>query len=150
MNSTQSIASLFTKQVLQVPDYQRGYAWEYQQREEFLEDLEFLGEKKVHYTGTVIFHKQSNAARDAGLNTFEVFDVVDGPDRRLTTIVILLKYIRTEIANFNKTAAESIKERFISYFDDNAQTAFRLRLNRDCRAFLNGDLGYSLHRKVSQ
>jgi Protein of unknown function DUF262/Protein of unknown function (DUF1524) len=134
MNSTQSIASLFTNRVLQVPDYQRGYAWEYQQREEFLDDLEFLGDKKVHYTGTVIFHKQPNAARDAGLNTFEVFDVVDG-QQRLTTIVILLDCVRAEIARFNKIAAESIKERFISYLDDNAQTAFRLRLNRDCRAF---------------
>jgi hypothetical protein len=56
LNGVLSLDQLFHKRVFRVPDYQRGFAWEAQQIEEFLEDLEVLAEGRHHYTGTVVLH----------------------------------------------------------------------------------------------
>ncbi len=39
MNNVQSIEEIFTRRILQIPDYQRGYAWQKRQWEDLLEDL---------------------------------------------------------------------------------------------------------------
>ncbi len=43
MNNVVPLSDLFHKRLFSVPDYKRGYWWEEQQVEEFLEDLELLG-----------------------------------------------------------------------------------------------------------
>ena len=54
MDNVVSLDELFHKRVFRVPDYQRGYSWEEQQVQEFLEDLELIGSRRYHYTGTVV------------------------------------------------------------------------------------------------
>ena len=95
MQSVYTVQELFTDKVLRIPDYQRGYAWERQQLEDFWEDLEYLGPDKDHYTGTVILHEQSEDILDEEGKRHRVFHVVDG-QQRLTTVVLLLNCIRTQ------------------------------------------------------
>ena len=45
LNNVLSVQQLFEGRVFRVPDYQRGYAWETQQRTKFLKDLERLSRK---------------------------------------------------------------------------------------------------------
>ena len=58
MNDTLTLAEVFRGKILQVPDYQRGYAWGEKQWSELIEDLEYLAPTKEHFTGTVILHPQ--------------------------------------------------------------------------------------------
>ena len=64
MNSVYTLEELFSGKVLVVPDYQRGYAWEDKQWDDFLDDLEYLGDGKHHYTGTVVLHQQAETVHD--------------------------------------------------------------------------------------
>jgi len=66
-----------------VPDYQRGYSWEEEQRKDLIRDIEYIIEGKyTHYTGTIVATKGED----------DVYEIVDG-QQRLTTLVILLSVI---------------------------------------------------------
>ena len=76
----------YGKRSFRIPDYQRGYSWEEQQRSDLLRDIEFgLSGDYSHYAGTLVAVK----GRSQDNNTYEI---VDG-QQRLTTIVILLACI---------------------------------------------------------
>jgi uncharacterized protein with ParB-like and HNH nuclease domain len=54
-----SFKALVTERVFKIPDYQRGYAWTKDQRQDLLEDLEEIqvlrqASKYEHYTGTIV------------------------------------------------------------------------------------------------
>ena len=74
-----------TGSLFRVPDYQRGYAWEERQLEEFWEDL--TSNKERHYMGALTVEHHGG---EAGHPDF--YDVVDG-QQRLTTIAILLSVL---------------------------------------------------------
>src|SRR5438309_2078309 len=97
-----TVEKLFAGRLLRVPDYQRGYAWEQKQWDDFLEDLDLLSPGKHHFTGTVVLDRITKAdpgqapagdAWDYAGASYESFDVVDG-QQRLTTVVLLLDAIR--------------------------------------------------------
>lgn len=54
MKDVQTIEEIFSGRILQIPDYQRGYAWEKRQWDDFLEDLDLFEAGKEHYTGTLV------------------------------------------------------------------------------------------------
>ena len=109
-----SIAELFEGRLLVVPDYQRGYAWEASQLQDFIDDLEVLSEGQMHYTGTVVLHEQSHAEMDVEGRSYKVHSVVDG-QQRLTTTLILLDAIRRELDALGTEQALSngIRKRFL-------------------------------------
>jgi len=77
------------KRFFRIPDYQRGYSWEEQQRTDLLKDIEYLikgGNNYRHYTGTIV------ASLSGKKNGYEVFDVVDG-QQRMTSLILLLSVI---------------------------------------------------------
>lgn len=132
-----SVEQLFAGRLFHVPDYQRGYAWESQQRSEFLEDLEQLGPGQEHYTGTVVLHEVAPGARmpDAEGKSYGSVDVVDG-QQRLATIVLLLDAIRRQLmvleSDVALTLADGIKRSYISATERSGQPLFKLTLNSDC------------------
>jgi hypothetical protein len=129
-------AQLFEGRLLRVPDYQRGYAWEQRQLEEFLEDLDLLPKGSVHYTGTVVLHcSDGSEVKDKRGKTYRVYDIVDG-QQRLTTIVILLDAIRRELGELHQNdLAAGIYDTFIAVPDRNGQLLAKLKLNQDCHRF---------------
>ena len=60
MTNLISLQKIFQNQVFTVPDYQRGYSWETEHRQDLLDDLESIDLKseKHHYTGTIIVHSK--------------------------------------------------------------------------------------------
>lgn len=137
VNNVLSLQQLFDGRVFRVPDYQRGYAWEPQQRSEFLEDLEILGAGREHFTGLVVLHETDPGARklDAEGKSYRVYDVVDG-QQRLATIVLLLDSVRRELAaaedEMARTLAEGIRRSYIAATDVGGQPLYKLGLNSDC------------------
>lgn len=135
MDNVVPLDDLFRKRLFRVPDYQRGYSWEDQQVEEFLEDLELLGPKRHHYTGTIVLHGSESEARpmDQDGNTYISAQVVDG-QQRLTTIVLLMDAIQRELSVFSDAAqslSEGIKKNFVSTIGSNGLPLHKLTLNHD-------------------
>jgi len=85
-NNLETLSELFNDKVFRIPDYQRGYAWEKTQIEDFWGDLYNLDNDRIHYTGMITVEKKN-----------DIYQVIDG-QQRLTTIMILLKVI---LDNFN-------------------------------------------------
>ena len=90
-NELMSLDEIFMqgKRIFRIPDYQRGYSWEEQQRADLLKDIEYLikgGYEYRHYTGTIV------ASLTGKKNGYEVFDVVDG-QQRMTSLMLLLSVI---------------------------------------------------------
>ncbi|MHB8378588.1 MAG: DUF262 domain-containing protein [Acidimicrobiales bacterium] len=100
ISTSSSMQDVFRDYVLNIPQYQRGYAWATQQIAEFLSDLELLTPRTAHYAGTLILdptdHRLSEGVEDIGGTTYRRVAVVDG-QQRLTTVVILLSAIAREL-----------------------------------------------------
>lgn len=83
-NGQRTISELFAASTFSVPVYQRAYAWDERQCEDFLNDLvehPSGDQSKRHFLGTVLLAEKSPEGRRTQ------FDVVDG-QQRLTTATI--------------------------------------------------------------
>lgn len=98
---SQKLHELFSGKLFSIPDYQRAFSWDTRQVNELLEDISLIVGDQVHYTGTIILHRQSERVfySDSGVQLV-TYDVVDG-QQRLTTLVILLDRIRRILLNLN-------------------------------------------------
>ncbi|OHA62731.1 MAG: hypothetical protein A2117_01290 [Candidatus Wildermuthbacteria bacterium GWA2_46_15] len=108
--NNKTLTSLFSEYLYQIPDYQRGYAWEEKQWKDFIQDIDALVEDKVtvtsHYTGTVVVYAGRNAkVADYGTRQMKVVDVVDG-QQRLTTSCLYLSVIIRALQRKGETAYE--------------------------------------------
>lgn len=144
MKDIQTIEEIFSGRILQVPDYQRGYAWEKRQWDDFLEDLDLLEAGKEHYTGTLVLHAVDGVRpmRDKGGLKYDHFHIVDG-QQRLTTTVLLLDAIRRSMEKVSlKDVAEGIRKHYVSVAAlGSEQPIHKLQLNRDSHHFfVNGVL----------
>lgn len=128
----ETLTSLFAESLYQIPDYQRGYAWEGKQWKDFIQDIDALVDEKEkvksHYTGTVVVY----ARRDAQMRVYDtkhlnVLDVVDGQQRLTTSCLYLSVIIRALQAK-----GESAYERGISDY---------LYSGAICKLTLNNDTG---------
>ncbi len=54
-----NIIEYFKGKIFQIPDYQRGYAWEAKQWKDFVQDIDALIDDKIisHYTGTIVIYQ---------------------------------------------------------------------------------------------
>ena len=138
MKNTFSLQDLFHDRIFRVPDYQRGYAWATRQVNEFLDDLELLGESRRHYTGTVVLHQPVNAEEvvDNEGARFVEAQIVDG-QQRLTTAVVLLNEISKALNEFGdrQSLATGIRKRFVETKSIHGLPLYKLTLNRNTNHF---------------
>jgi hypothetical protein len=90
-----TLTSLFAEALYQIPDYQRGYAWEEKQWKDFIQDIDALIEDNLtgHYTGTVVVYcDRKLKVQDYGTDCLKVMDIVDG-QQRLTSSCLYLSVI---------------------------------------------------------
>lgn len=142
MENLYTIEKVFSGRLFQVPDYQRGYAWEKQQWRDFLDDLALLEENRKHFMGTLILHAQEGEAiSDRFGDSYAVYDVVDG-QQRLTTIVIFLDVIGeflSDVGGYDDLVT-GIRRKYLLTFDRNGQPLAKLTLNEDCRDFFHHNI----------
>lgn len=92
-----------------IPSYQRGYRWERQQVETLLNDIMENGDKPYCLQPVVV--RKMNDGR---------YELIDG-QQRLTTIYILLKYLKNEYKpklKVNYTLSYETREESASFIDD--------------------------------
>ena len=84
MSNQQSLNQFFTRKILNVPQYQRSYAWEKHNVRELYEDIQEAYETdSTHYIGTVVL---------ARTDSKDIFNIVDG-QQRITTIIMFINAI---------------------------------------------------------
>lgn len=124
-----SLSDIFERRLLRIPDYQRGYAWNEHQVEDFWEDILQLEADRIHYTGVITLEPVRPSLfkrweKDLWLIEgvgFRPFYVVDG-QQRLTTSMILLQAILESVeknAELNYQSIASIRKQFIFFEADN-------------------------------
>ncbi|MDI3497040.1 DUF262 domain-containing protein [Archaeoglobus sp.] len=102
-----NVYELFAGKVFKVPDYQRNYAWEKKNWEDFWNDLkEGLLTNTEHYWGTITLKATDKSTYCPEKDIpFNVYEVVDG-QQRITTIYLFL----LALANVGKPA---LRDNFI-------------------------------------
>jgi uncharacterized protein with ParB-like and HNH nuclease domain len=114
--NTLSLQQLFEGRVFKIPNYQRGYSWEFDQVRDLIEDLDLIVQKP-HYTGTIVL-KNTNEKIDAYGETYTKNEIVDG-QQRITSLIILLNEIykamkaigNDEAVTYGKTLLEKYIKR---------------------------------------
>lgn len=142
MNNTLSLQKLFSDRIFRVPEYQRGYAWENQQVEEFLDDLAVLDSTRHHYTGTVVLLPIRTLTRsDSDGTAYMVADIVDG-QQRLTTTVVLLNEMSRVLKSFenSKNLAKGIEKNYVKSTDIDGQPIYKMSLNNDINDFFKDNI----------
>jgi uncharacterized protein with ParB-like and HNH nuclease domain len=101
-NKLQSLTEVFNFRFFRIPDFQRGYAWEERQLDDFWDDLVNLKSDRIHYTGLLTVEpilKSEVEGNEKWQDDMWLFDkgmtcyyVIDG-QQRLTTAVIFISQI---------------------------------------------------------
>jgi uncharacterized protein with ParB-like and HNH nuclease domain len=140
MNSLQNLSTIFSKKIFHIPDYQRGYAWTDDHRNDLIEDIEdilrlrTLKKNHMHFTGTIVAKKLPEKLSCKG-ESFDQYDIVDG-QQRLTTLNIFLNEISATYANLggndNTDTARNLRKNFIEIQEN---IHFRLNLNTTLGGF---------------
>jgi hypothetical protein len=122
-----SLSELFSQHTFVTPDYQRGYAWQKENVQDFWEDINRVGlNNPEHFTGTLILEL------DSALNDTQA-NVVDG-QQRLTTAVLLASAIADELATRGQYgAAAKVRANFIG---DATAPKFRYGKSHDSWPYL--------------
>ena len=120
------------EKIFQIPDYQRGYAWEEKQLQDFVQDIDALIDDKIisHYTGTIVIYQPITKPTESyGTKKLEVVDVVDG-QQRLTTCSMYLSILIRELV---KRGQEDFKAEAVNFLYSGSKS--KLRLNNDTADF---------------
>lgn len=115
--NVQNLQSLLSSQRFSVPDFQRNYAWEETQIDEFWNDIEYLAssDRESHFIGSLITYQ----GESDGLTTAPT-ELIDG-QQRMTTIYMLLSLIRDEIYSADSTILPALPNSGLSSFDVGAK-----------------------------
>ena len=135
MSNQQSLNQFFTRKILEIPQYQRSYAWEKQNIRELYEDIqEALETNSSHYIGTVVLARTDNK---------DIYHIVDG-QQRITTIVMFINAIIEELDD------ERDQEYYRRFYIKTKDTFKLAPLDRDRDFFykiLDGNLSIEAHSK---
>ena len=131
---TVSFDELLSPRLLDVPDYQRGYAWEDEHLREFWEDLDLIESGRRHYTGTVVLRDRGRSLLDEEREVpLEHFDVVDG-QQRLTTCALLLDRVYDHLEALHDGDVPGERRRLLTAVIDGVRRP-KLQLGADLREY---------------
>ncbi|WRG05444.1 DUF262 domain-containing HNH endonuclease family protein [Helicobacter pylori] len=120
------------KGVFEIPSYQRGYAWQKEQLEDFWNDLEHVSKlgDKFHYMHSLTLRGLENELEDSA------FEIIDG-QQRLATSLILLGLLAKITQNKDPKYSLINLEPILSYKYYGLSEAFRaiMEEEKDLKAF---------------
>ncbi|WQR73381.1 DUF262 domain-containing HNH endonuclease family protein [Helicobacter pylori] len=120
------------KGVFEIPSYQRGYAWQKEQLEDFWNDLEHVSKlgDKFHYMHSLTLRESENEFESSA------FEIIDG-QQRLATSLILLGILAKITQNKDPKYSLINLEPILSYKYYGLSEAFRaiMEEEKDLKAF---------------
>jgi len=116
-----SLERLFKEKIFRIPDYQRGYAWQWEQLKAFWEDLVNLHDGRSHYTGVLTLAEVGNKtvlpdSKEFWLiddHSYRLYHVVDG-QQRLTTFVVFIQAFADFFRSLPENEGKSVKEIYVT------------------------------------
>jgi len=120
------ISELFDgRKVFCVPSYQRSYAWEEKQLNDFLDDLKNQKIEKEYFLGTILFRQEEKEEE------FDKIEIVDG-QQRITTIIIFMKVLIDFLKGKGeqKEKIEMLEDAYIKY-----KNKIKLKMQEDDNEF---------------
>ena len=127
-----TLSNIFEGKIFQIPDYQRGYAWEEKHWQDFVQDIDALIDDKIisHYTGTIVIYQPiTKPTENYGTKKLEIVDIVDG-QQRLTTCSLYLSIIINELLEIGQV---EFNAEIPIYLYSGSKS--KLRLNNDTADF---------------
>ncbi len=132
--------TLFTNKLFRIPDYQRWYAWQNHQLQDFWDDLINLNNGRSHYTwvlslkevpvGTI--NEEDNEYWLIEDHSYKMYDIVDW-QQRLTTCIIfiqsLVEVLRNLEGNIGKTDNDIYLTDYLSIKEIKEKFLYKQRLN---------------------
>ncbi|WQZ76071.1 DUF262 domain-containing HNH endonuclease family protein [Helicobacter pylori] len=109
-----NLDGVIEKGVFEIPSYQRGYAWQMKQLEDFWNDLEHVSklENKFHYMHSLTLRKSDDDFGDID------FEIIDGQQRLATSLILLgLLAKTTKNENYSLANLKSILSYNFYYHD---------------------------------
>lgn len=92
-----------------IPDYQRSYAWEEKQLNDFFEDYMNNYNSQEYYYGTILLQMTKKDKK-------EFCDIVDG-QQRFTTLIIFMKCLISRLSSMNYDETSMLYKHFIKNGD---------------------------------
>ncbi|QEE95416.1 DUF262 domain-containing protein [Helicobacter pylori] len=127
-----NLDGVIEKGVFEIPSYQRGYAWQKEQLEDFWNDLEHVSKlgNKFHYMHSLTLRGLENELEDS------TFEIIDG-QQRLATSLILLGLLAKTTQNKDPKYSSMNLEPILSYKYYGLSEAFRaiMEEEKDLEAF---------------
>ncbi len=127
-----NLDSVVEKGVFEIPSYQRGYAWQKEQLEDFWNDLEHVSKlgDKFHYMHSLTLRGLENEFESSA------FEIIDGQQRLATSLIllgILVKITQNKDPKYSLINLEPI----LSYKYYGLSEAFRaiMEEEKDLKAF---------------
>lgn len=130
-NAKMNLEKLLQGKVFEIPEYQRGYAWDAKQVKDLIDDLNALVEDvniRTHYMGTVVVYDHPDDTILYKGDQYVVADVVDG-QQRLTSVLLYLAVILERLVIDDEIYKEKIG--YYLYYKGEG----KLRLGNDERLF---------------
>ncbi len=112
-NGQKTIRELFDgSKIFNIPQYQRAYAWEEQQLNDFVDDIKNQKKDKDYFFGTILFQEKGI------VDSFDNIDIVDG-QQRITTLIIFMKILLDQLQLKKRGyEIERLKDRYIQIYDE--------------------------------
>ncbi len=112
-NGQKTIRELFDgSKIFNIPKYQRAYAWEEQQLNDFVDDIKNQKKHKDYFFGTILFQEKGI------VDSFDNIDIVDG-QQRITTLIIFMKILLDQLQLKKRGyEIERLKDRYIQIYDE--------------------------------
>jgi uncharacterized protein with ParB-like and HNH nuclease domain len=130
-----TLSSILEGKIFRIPDYQRGYAWEEEQWDDFIEDIDALIDDKItsHYTSTIVIYQpkeeKEKETERYGTRNLDIVDVIDG-QQRLTTCSLYLSIIINQLIKSGKKTYEVDKINYLCF-----GLITKLKLNNDTNEY---------------
>ncbi len=120
-------------EIFRIPDYQRGYAWQTKQCNDFWEDLKRIVENNdpevLHYIGVISLQtiewdslKSKNEFSDKleklKKEEYKLFHIVDGQQRITTVIILLGLFLNSKFQLDKDTSNESYLKKLLFIYED--------------------------------
>jgi hypothetical protein len=112
------------KRQLSVPDYQRGYSWEEEQRKDLIGDItQIITQNHRHFTGTIVASQNDEST---------VFDLVDGQQRITSLVIFMSSLLRAakaqDMAELNTVPLSVIEGVYVRSGIETGNTCYQLQL----------------------
>jgi hypothetical protein len=122
-----TLSQVFNESYFTIPEYQRDYAWQKENVNDLLDDIDFVytrnkaqnsDDEVDHYFGTLVFEKKGSIdPRD--YEEYTEFAIVDGQQRMISTTIFILSIIEEiEYLTEKDDIDEDMKEDMTEYASD--------------------------------